>query len=121
MSAEENKAITKRWAKIWDEGDVEALSEIIHPSYARHGQAGSNPWETTPISLDEFKTEMEKRMQEHPTWKVELEDTIAEGDKVALRQTWYVEGKPYANAVVIYRFSEGKIIDDWFCFKELDK
>jgi hypothetical protein len=36
MSAEENKAIIRRWTDVWNTGELGALEEIIAPNYIDH-------------------------------------------------------------------------------------
>jgi hypothetical protein len=44
---------------------------------------------------------------------VTIDDIFGEGDKVALRVTGYIDGKAAGYANIVYRFEDGKIIDDW--------
>jgi len=115
MSVEENKALVRRWLRIFEERRLDAVHEVLHPSYGLHGGESTSPWPTLFRSLEEAKRGWEKAKDESLPFTITVDDMVAEGDKVALRETWYYEGKPIVNAMVFYRICEGKIIDDWFC------
>jgi len=55
-----------------------------------------------------------------PGWQVVIEDLIGEGDLVAVRGVYTNKGKPVANFIGFYRFSGGKIVDNWYCSRQLD-
>jgi hypothetical protein len=48
-----------------------------------------------------------------------IDDIIGEGDKVAVRYTVFDGEKPVGNGIGFYRFSGGRIVDHWYCFREL--
>jgi len=120
MSVEENKAIVRHWLEIYGERQVDAVEEVIHPDYRLHGGKAATPWAPGSHALEEAKASLKKVKEEYPTFKITIDDMIAEGDRVVLRETWNYEGKLVRNAMVIYRLQEGKIIDDWFCYTPLD-
>lgn len=66
------------------------------------------------------KQHIAQTFREDPTWKLAIEDIIAEGDRVAIRATWQSQGKPTQNVMVFYRLMEGKIIDDFYCDTPLE-
>jgi predicted SnoaL-like aldol condensation-catalyzing enzyme len=59
-------------------------------------------------------------MLQRAPWQVVIEDLIGEGDLVAVRGCFTSKGKPTANFIAVYRFSDGKIMDDWYCSRQLD-
>jgi ketosteroid isomerase-like protein len=116
MSIEENKAIARKANEIfWNEKKVELLDELFHKDYSIHGGTGV-PW-TAIGDRESFKENIQKA--DPSRYQVEVHDIFGEGDKVAVRMTAYRGGKPYANHITIYRFQDGKIIDDWFCFTSI--
>jgi predicted ester cyclase len=46
--------------------------------------------------LDEAKSRFDQIRRDNPTFRSTIEDIIAEGDKVAVRLTWYMGEKPYS-------------------------
>ncbi len=116
VSEEVNKAVAKRWNEEgFNKHNIELIDECFHPDYTqRSGTDG--PWSISLQGLSNAKVEFEKGFRENPTFRVAIEDMLAEGDKVALRVTAFSEGKPMANGNIIYRFADGKIMDDWFCW-----
>ena len=36
MSAEENKALMRRFWEVWEEGDIDRLDELLAPDYVNH-------------------------------------------------------------------------------------
>lgn len=121
MSVEGNKAIVRRWNEECVSGQrLETFDEVLHKDYANRSGTES-PWATGIQGLDEAKDYFARMFQENPTFRVTIEDVIAEGDKVAIRLIFYEEGKPTANAITFYRLTDGKIVDDWFCWTRLEQ
>ena len=123
MSVEENKAVVRRYYEILGT-DVEAseafaaLGEVIAEDYAnRSGTEG--PWSIDGQGLDlsVFSPWWEKR---DPTRRFVIDDIIGEGDKVAIRLTRFEKEKAAANQIVMFRLRDGKIVDDWYCGRDLD-
>lgn len=116
MSTEANKDVVRRWNspdELW-------AMELLAEDYANRSGTKA-PWATIIQGLGEAKARFEQALREDPTFQVVIEDIIAEGDKVAVRMTWYEEGKPSGNAMAFYRLSDGKIVDDWCCCTPLEK
>jgi predicted ester cyclase len=53
--------------------------------------------------------------------RLQIEDMIAEGDKVATRWTTYEKGKATSTGITINRVVGGKITDDWFGSREIEE
>lgn len=122
MSVEQNKAVAKRWnEEIFGSRRLEALGEVLAKNYAHHDPSSSS-WSPDWQGPEGVKEAAEEYWAEHPEaprWSVSVDDIIGEGDKVAVRLTGYVEGKPTSHTIAIYRFSDGKIVDDWYCSTEI--
>ena len=116
MSKEENKDVVRRWNSPEDLWPLELLDE----NYVNRSGTTA-PWATIIQGLDEAKARFGQVIQENPTFRVTIEDMIAEGDKVAVRLTFYGEGKPFGNAMALYRLKGGKIVDDWYCMTRLEE
>jgi predicted SnoaL-like aldol condensation-catalyzing enzyme len=121
MSTEQNKEVVKRWnLEIVNGHQLEAFGEVLAPDYTNHGGT-KGPWSTIQQGLDEVKASWSQALAQYPTARVTLEDMIAEGDKVAIRLTTYVDDKPVAQSMSWYRLQNGKIVDDWFVWRDLDQ
>ena len=109
-----------RYFQIINERNMEALGEV----FAEHSSiVGGNdgPWSTGVAGLEQLKAGAEEFLEEHPTWRIVIDNIIGEGDKVAVRWTGFEEGKPTRVAVVMFRVSDGKIVNDWYCGRRLDE
>jgi steroid delta-isomerase-like uncharacterized protein len=87
--------------------------------------------------LDQFMTD--QALKEHievfeaafPNYQIEMDDMIAEGDKVVVRVTFHgVHGSDFmgvpasgksvtATGIIIYRIANGKIVQHWMNFDTL--
>jgi steroid delta-isomerase-like uncharacterized protein len=127
MPAEENKAIFRRYVEeVGNEGKLELADEIFD-RYLAHQPDGS-ALERGPEDVKRFMGEFQEAF---PDFHTEIEDQIAEGDKVVTR--WTMRGThrgefrgiaPTGNAleitgIGIFRFSEGKVVESWDNFDQL--
>ncbi len=120
MSTQENKAIVRRWVEAFNEGNLDAVDELVTDSYVRHD----------PNSPEVRGPEEEKRLismyrSAFPDLRFTIEDMVAEDDKVAMRVGMSATHKgellgipPTENrlsltAMEIYRLREGKIEEQW--------
>jgi steroid delta-isomerase-like uncharacterized protein len=121
MSAEENKAIVRRFLdEAWNMGELSVLDEICAPSYVYHDPA--NPQVT---NLEAYKQYIAAVRAAAPDLQFTAEDVLAEGDKVAVRWTFRgtaeneFQGIPPTGEQLaftgmnIYRLSQGKIAENW--------
>lgn len=116
MSIEENKDIARRWNtgdEMWD-------LQLVAEDYVNRSGTQA-PWATIIQGREEAKAAIRQVLQADPTFRVSIDDMIAEGDRVAVRLTFHSGGKPTANAMAFYRLSDGKIVDDWYCHTNLQE
>jgi steroid delta-isomerase-like uncharacterized protein len=120
MSLEQNKAIVSRYQEIYNSNQLDALTEVVSedlltpkimPGYGDGVEGGRNIHNTTLIGM--------------PDWRTEIEDLIAEGDKVVarIRMTGTHTGDFYGipatgkrvefTGIYIVRIANGKIIEHW--------
>lgn len=69
------------------------------------------------------KTMMENAYQRWPDLRVKVEDILAEGDKVMVRNTWDATEKSSGKKIefhgfVLWRFAHGKIVERWATITE---
>jgi steroid delta-isomerase-like uncharacterized protein len=82
MSAEELKALAHEFIDAFNQHNVEAIRRLISDEYVQHSPG-------VPPSRDAFFTFLEASYQAFPDGRFEINDMIAEGDKVLLRWTFY--------------------------------
>jgi steroid delta-isomerase-like uncharacterized protein len=127
MSAEESKAIVRRFWGVWEEGNIDLVDELLAPDYINHTPATPDQ-PTGPEGVKGVVTMFRSAM---PDLRVVIEDMIAEGDKVAVRYTLEGthEGELFGvpptgqrlsiKSITVERVSDGKIRDHWRVTDEL--
>ena len=123
MSAEENKAVSRRVAEeIFNGGNVDLADELYAPDYVLHDPS-------LPEDLhgpEGIKRYAAMTLGAFPDIRVAVEDQVAEGDKVVSR--WTATGthtgdligipptgrRVEISGVSINRFSGGKLAEDWY-------
>ncbi len=120
MSAEENKAIIRRFFEVGpSKGDLAAANELLSPKFSLHTPLPSAPGTQ---GIDDIIITCRAAF-EH--LNVTVEDMIAEGDKVAARFTAHgihkgnFMGLPPTDrpitmtGIEIFRIEDGKIVELW--------
>jgi steroid delta-isomerase-like uncharacterized protein len=121
MSAKENKALYLRMEpKIWNEGDLAAADGYYAPNVIVHGALPG-----TPPGIEGVKQGIIMFRAVFPDLHMEMDDVIAEGDKVVCRYTLRgtqkgelmgipASGKKVAmEGIGIVRFQDGKVAEFW--------
>jgi len=128
MSAEESKAIMRRFWEVWEEGDIDLLDKLLAPDYVNHTLAALD----LPPGPEGVKEVVSMFRSGMPDLRVVIEDMIAEGDRVATR--YALEGTHWGDlfsvaptgrhlsikSMTIERLSGGKIVEHWRVTDELD-
>jgi steroid delta-isomerase-like uncharacterized protein len=118
MSAEDNKALVRRFVKeFWNEGNTATADELMAVDAEIHMPTGE------VVSLDELKSFAGAWRESFPDWHSTFEELIVEGDRVAERWTGRgthrgeLQGIPptgkrvEAPGSVFYRIVGGKIVE----------
>jgi predicted SnoaL-like aldol condensation-catalyzing enzyme len=119
MSVEENKALVRRWTEEAFT-NPDACAEFLSEGYTIHGGSGGR-WPPQLQSRDSMAQYLQQTTAEVPSFRIAIDDIIAEGDTVAVRATRYLEGKPIANAMAFYRVADGRIVENWTCATEIEE
>jgi steroid delta-isomerase-like uncharacterized protein len=126
MSAEENKAIARRGYEAINQNNLDALDEVVASDMIDHDPApGQAP------GLEGVKQYFSSLHSAFPDVQLNVEDMIAEGDKVVARlsvsgthQGEFMGIDPTGNRVTItgidlLRIVDGKIVEHWGNFDDL--
>jgi predicted ester cyclase len=122
MSAEENKAIFLRFVKELGKGNFTIVEEVCSPDFVFH----SPNFPDWPRGLEGARQLAVAGRSLFTDTQTKIDDIFAVDDKVVLRMTMrgtYIgepkhgfpnPGERFAmGGVAIYRFENGKIVDDW--------
>jgi steroid delta-isomerase-like uncharacterized protein len=128
MSAEESKDIVRQFWRVWEEGNIDLVDELLAPDYVNRTPATPDQ----PTGPEGVKGVVGMFRTGMPDLKVVIEDMIAEGDKVAVRYTLEGthEGELFGvpptgrrlsiKSIAVERVSEGKIREHWRVTDSLD-
>jgi predicted ester cyclase len=132
MSTASDKDTVRRYfEEVLDQRNLDLLDEIVAPDCLIH-----RPEVQEPIrGRLAFRQALESILHVYSEFHTTIHDIFAEDERVAIRLThdavnrgeWTsrlgrhdVSGKPVRwSAITIFRFREGKIIEEWVCRDEL--
>lgn len=122
--SEENKALIRRWfEEVWNKGRADAIDEMFDENGIAHGL--SDDPSKPIIGPRDFRPFHTLFREAFPNMMIVVEDTIAEGDKVAARCS--VRGRHEGDfmgraatqapveftGMTIVRIENGKIVEAW--------
>jgi steroid delta-isomerase-like uncharacterized protein len=120
MSTEENKALIQQLMHLQESGDLNTVDQILAPNWVNH-----DPSMPPLQGYEGFKQLTMLFRSAFPGFHTEIEDMLAEGDKVAARfrlrgtNTGSFQGMPATGKAVdvtgtgIFRVVDGKVTDNW--------
>ena len=118
---EENKALVRRFYAEIDQGNLAAMDELVAENYLDHSPP---PFPGLAEGREGLKQAFELFWRATPG-RHEIEDQLAEGDKVVTRLTAYgkheqdLPGIPATGndlrmtATVIHRIEDGRLVEKW--------
>lgn len=132
--SEENKKLLRRWFdEVWNKGRADAIDEMFDENGIAHGLS-DDPAKPIKGATD-FRPFHTTFRQAFPNMIIDVEDMVAEGDKVAARCS--VRGKHEGEfmgraatqapveftGMTIVRIRDGKIVEAWnnFDFLTMNK
>jgi steroid delta-isomerase-like uncharacterized protein len=84
VSVERNRAVIRRfYDELWNQWNLDVADEIVAPHVRFRGSLG-----TTLVGVDAFKSYVEEVRAAFPDFQNQVDDLIAEDDKVVTRMTW---------------------------------
>ena len=120
MSAENNKAIARRFIQVWGDGNLDVIDELAAPSLVVR-------YPVIPQvihSSREFRHVIAGFRSAFPDSALRVEEEIAEGEKVAVRWTFTgthkgsfmgipATGKKVTwTGITIYRIVDGRVVEE---------
>jgi steroid delta-isomerase-like uncharacterized protein len=119
--SEENKALARRWADIFNQGNLDLVEEIYSPDFVDHDPAAPEDVRGVEGAREFYRM----YTGAFPDAQITIEEQIAEGDLVATR--WTARGThqgelmgvpPSGNRVevsgmTISRIEGGKVVEEW--------
>jgi len=118
---EDNKTLVRRQhEQVWSKGNLAVVEELYAPDFICHFPVGSE-WRG-PKGV---KRKVKRQRAAFPDWNEEIEDIIAEGDKVVTRFTSRgthkgkfmgiprTGKKVKISEVAVFRIADGKIAEQW--------
>ena len=121
MSNHNKRLVRRALEEIYTKGDLELADEVIHPDFLDHEPAHPEQ----PTGPESVKQTVRRLRSAFGELRFEVEDEIAEGDKVVQlvtisgRHTGPLMGRePTGKAfavrhIYIWRIADGKITDHW--------
>ena len=121
MSAETNKALVRRFYEEIDKGNLDAMDEFVAEDYLDHNPP---PFPGLPPGREGLKQSFKIFLTATPG-RHQIEDQIAEGDKVVTRLTSFgkhegdLPGAPRTGndlkmtSITIHRIANGKLVEKW--------
>lgn len=131
MSIEDNKDLVRRFYREIDAGNVDALDELVAEDYRDHSPP---PFPGIDAPGREGLKQAFRLFWDATPGTHEIEDQIAEGDKVVTRFTWrgtHDQGKIMGmaptgkkvevTAIFIHRIAGGKVKEEWSASDTLER
>ena len=121
MSAEENKALVRRWFEALDKGDLEVINELLPVDYRDHNPSIPN----MPAGREGVQQAARLLRSAFPDAVHTIEEQIAEGDKVMTRVTTRGTflGEIFGlqptgrvvevSGVAVHRIADGRLVEHW--------
>ncbi len=114
----EYKKIVHTFNNVWNTGNYDLLDRVVHPEYLKLEGAEEI------IGINSLKEYIKKFRESIPDAKINYVEEVYGLEKAAIRFT--LEGTPVdsgkkfkADGIVIFRFVDGKIIEDKGVFDQL--
>lgn len=121
VHSDENKQLYMRLAdEVLNRKDLSVVDELIDVNFVEHVAGAARL-----VGVEGFKAARRRRNAAFPDWHIDIEDLIAEGDKVVVRATGHgthrgefmgisPTGKRVSvRWIAIYRVEYGKLVEHW--------
>jgi ketosteroid isomerase-like protein len=115
--------ITDAYVAAWNAGDLDALNDLVTPTFQRHVATNPPTFRTTQ-DLDDLKEYITERRAAVPDFRVEVREEIYLEDmaivKWSIKGTLVATGIPYrTDGVSVSRVENGRIAEEDVYFDQL--
>jgi predicted ester cyclase len=111
--SDRNKAAARAEFEIWRTGELNQLDDLVAADVVHHDPYDPNAAE----GLAGLKRSIEANRAAFPDMTIEIDDQVAEDDRVAIRwvarMTHPQAGKVEMQGITIERFEGGKVVESW--------
>ena len=126
ISPDDAQTILDKVQLFWNEGNPSLAGELYAGDYVRH-----HPTPGDAASLDDLKDQVAANRTLFPDYRLTLEDTVIEGNKLIVfatvtgTNTAPLDDRPptgkqiHMQGIYIFRIVEGKIVEEWTYFNLL--
>jgi ketosteroid isomerase-like protein len=118
LDRERAKAVVREYFhRLLNEKDLSVCDELLAHDYVDHDAPPD-----TPPGPDSTKQFVARFLRDYPDMRVRVEDIIAEGNKVAVRNVWHgtnmKSGEPFRQTgIIILRLNEaGQLAERWSAY-----
>ncbi len=121
MSLEQNKALLLRYIEaVWHKENPAAVEDFLAPNYRRHRSPVK-----APLTREQQKELLVGFRAAFPDVTIEIEDIVAEGDRIAFRSTMrgthqgeFLDITPTGRKVIfslldVVRVEDGRFVEQW--------
>ncbi len=120
-----NQILLEKYLDAYNQGALDQLDELVSENYIHHNN-GNN------LTLAQFKRGATWLRNGMPDFRINVEDMVSEGDKVAVRFIGYgthassllgetpTQKTISIHGITIYRIENGRIAEDWEAMDEHD-
>jgi len=115
MTTHSGKELFRRYVAVWESGDLPALDNILHQDYVGHPASGDRDAAGLRERIGVFR-------RLFTGLRFQVEDQLAEGDRVASRMTARGARAADGRAVVLHghnisRIADGRIAEEWMTWE----
>ena len=120
--APNNAAIARQWfEQFWNQKNFDTIEKLVAPNCRLHGHADND----AVVGMAEFRQFAQALQKAFPDIRIEVEETISEGDRTVAR--WVSRGThrsdfmgiPASGKTIVVRgtsvirFADGKMVESW--------
>ncbi len=118
MTIEELKKLDTKWAEAVNTGDLAAVDSAIEEVFPNEWITHNPMYPDLPHSQDGLKQWIRQLLSDLPDFHIQVEDVIAEGDKVVTRVlltgTNATSKEPFKmQCIHISRYSHSRLVEEW--------
>jgi predicted ester cyclase len=106
--SEENKAAVRRFVELWNTAGFDRFGEVVDEGFVWRSLADEER-----VGLATYISRASSVTSDDNRLRIDIDDIVAEGDRVAVRLSMYRGGEMYRRTHDIFRVENGKIVEEW--------